>query len=356
MSRILKLPTYDVTFGPVAESLAQLLGDKSYSNIGIIVDENTKEHCLPLISAIVPAYTVIEIESGEQNKNIDSCSSIWSQLSTSNFDRHSLIINLGGGVIGDMGGFAASCFMRGIDFIQIPTTLLSQVDASVGGKLGIDFKGLKNFVGLFQNPIAVLVDTTFLTTLPEGELRSGFAEMLKHGLIRDASIWEVLTGSSNWKAVDWEEEIYRSIKIKKAVVELDPKEDGLRKILNFGHTIGHAVESLALHSERPLMHGEAIAIGMMAESILSIKKSSLSQNDVNEILQKILKIYADLDYSILKNGDDILELMKSDKKNVSGTIRFALLDKIGNSVYDIEATSVEIKSALEESLRSIKNN
>jgi len=336
MKKEIALPDYNVELGPIGTTLAQYLAQHTYSKICVLVDEHTKLHCIPLIEEVLSGALLIEIKSGEHQKTLDSCRHIWSSMVDGKMDRHSLMINLGGGVIGDMGGYAASCYMRGIDFIQIPTTLLSQVDASVGGKLAIDFMGYKNFIGLFANPSAVLVDPSFLETLSHRELRSGYAEMIKHGLIQNKEIWDRLLGLGDWRKMDWYEEIYQSIKVKKEVVTIDPKESGLRKILNFGHTIGHAIESIALTTNQPLQHGEAIGFGMMAEAHLSVTKNGLPLEKAESILNYLKKIYTDA----------IIGLMRSDKKNKGGEILFALLDGIGSSTYDVTATDQEIEECL----------
>ena len=259
-------------------------------------------------------------------------------------DRQALVINLGGGVIGDMGGFCASVYKRGIPFITIPTTLLSQVDASVGGKLGIDFFGFKNHLGVFQLPEAVLIASEFLATLPQRELRSGYAEVIKHGLIRDATYFRALP-STNWQRQDWARIIRHSIEIKKAVVQVDPKESGLRKILNFGHTIGHAIESFYLTRSQPLLHGEAIAIGMIAEGFLSFEKIGFSFEELNEMSTMLLTIFGKVELDP-NDCDRLVELCAQDKKNEGSTQLFTLLPKIGDCNYNIAVTREEIKHAI----------
>ena len=302
------------------DSLSKLDVSK-YSKIGILVDENTKEFCLPLVSEIKKSI-IIEIKSREENKNIDTCNLIWEALSKNSFDRNSLLINLGGGVIGDMGGFCASTYKRGIDFIQIPTSLLAMVDASVGGKLGIDFNGLKNQVGLFSNPKLVIINPKFLETLPENELRSGFAEVVKHALIIDKNLWERLK-NSNLLELDWEEIIETSVQIKNKIVISDPKEKGERKKLNFGHTFGHAIESYYLQKGTPILHGEAIFMGIILESEIS----SLSVSEKNDIKNYILSNFS-LPYTPSKL--DLLNFLRNDKKNFEEKINFSLLEGIGN--------------------------
>lgn len=260
-------------------------------------------------------------------------------------DRKALMINLGGGVIGDMGGFCASIYKRGIRFINCPTTLLSQVDASVGGKLGIDFNGLKNHLGVFNEPETVIIAQEFLKTLPHAELRSGYAEIIKHGLIRDKAYFQKLQ-AQNWESQDWESLVRHSVGIKKAVVEADPKENGLRKILNFGHTIGHAFESYFLDTQNHLLHGEAIALGMIAEGFLSFEKIGFSFEEFEEMSQFLLQVYGKVDFS-LHELDPILDLCTQDKKNEGSVILFSLLESIGNCTYNIPVTREEIKHAIQ---------
>jgi len=340
------MPADNVTITEnIAGVLTKVLSRGSFSQVAILVDENTKEHCLPLMQEVLPSdYTLVEIKSGEVNKNLTTCTHIWQQLTEQHFDRKGLLINLGGGVIGDMGGFCAATYKRGVAFVNIPTTLLAQVDASVGGKLGIDFNGFKNHIGLFQEPQQVLIDAHFLKTLPEQELRSGFAEVIKHALIQDGTYWNKLRGVALANQ-PWEEHIRHSVRVKSWVVDQDFREGGLRKILNFGHTIGHAVESHFLESETPLLHGEAIAIGMIAEAQLSIKYASLSSEEAEEIEDFIIAIFGKVDVP-LESLEAITHLAKQDKKNQQGTILCTLLDKIGKACFDIPVTESAIREAL----------
>ncbi|TDQ18384.1 3-dehydroquinate synthase [Algoriphagus boseongensis] len=327
------------------KSLLEVLNQLTFSRLVILTDSNTQLHCLPLIQAILPSDALfITVPAGEINKNLETCSSIWSRMTEAALDRKALMVNLGGGVIGDMGGFCASIYKRGIRFINMPTTLLSQVDASVGGKLGVDFQGLKNHLGVFNEPETVLIAPEFLKTLPIQELRSGYAEILKHGLIQDAKYFTSLQ-SENWENQDWESLIKHSVQIKKNVVEQDPKEQGLRKILNFGHTIGHAFESHFLDSANHLLHGEAIALGMICEGYLSIKKTGLSQSEFQEMTQKLLDIYGKVNFNET-DLDPILDLCLQDKKNEGSTLMFSLLEKIGSCTFNIPVNRDEIREAI----------
>lgn len=342
---ILDLDTYQIFVGDLEKEI-QL---NQYSSIFILVDENTKENCLPILIKSLPStnFHLIEIKAGEINKNIETCQNIWSFMVKSGADRKSCLLNLGGGVIGDMGGFSASTFYRGMDFIQIPTTLLSQVDASIGGKLGIDFMDLKNAIGLFKNPNRVYISAHFLKTLPFREIRSGFAELIKHGLIASEKDWNDLLQINHINDVDnWEAYIIPSLKIKKAVVEKDPFEKGLRKSLNYGHTIGHAIESHALSNNISLLHGEAVAIGLICESYLSHKVVGLPRVQLDAISSYILKHYEKFE---LKKSDfpTYLKLMTKDKKNENQVINFTMISTIGQVVLDQTANNSLIKESLE---------
>lgn len=328
------------------EALNDYISLGGYSSIFVIVDENTLRFCLPLFEENIQApYRVIVTKSGEKHKQLETCQAIWNQFLEYGADRHSLCINLGGGVIGDMGGFAASTFMRGMDFVQIPTTLLSQVDASVGGKLGVDYDNLKNLIGIIQNPGAVFMFTNFLKTLPYPQLLSGFAEVLKHGLIRDVEVFKRLTRIESLHAIDWEDLIYESVLIKKAVTEEDPFEKGLRKILNFGHTLGHAIESFALTNETPLLHGEAVAIGMIMETHLSFQKGYLSKEDAELVKSKIITLFGHHP-EVVPTPDELISLMSKDKKNKGGIIKFSLLKTLGEGNFDQEVTDFQIANSL----------
>lgn len=339
---------YTIFFENSLQQLSNFLSESNYSKVFILVDSNTEIHCLPIVHEILKGteYDLIEITPGEENKNIDFCIGIWRMLLDFGADRNSILINLGGGVLTDMGGFAASTFKRGIDFVQVPTTLLSQVDASVGGKTGIDMENVKNIIGTFTQPKAVFINTGFLLTLDKREIRSGFAEIIKHGLIYDASLFKKLKtlGPEGLK----DDIIYRSIEIKNEVVITDPFEKGLRKILNFGHTIGHAVESYSLtHDKRmPLLHGEAIAIGFICEAYLSFMKNDFSESDLKETVEAIRTVYPT--YNLKKESYRALfDIMKNDKKNIAGQINFSLLSEIGKCGFDKFCSEEEIFESLD---------
>lgn len=317
----------------------------------VLLDENTKQYCYPLVKEFLPQDNkTIIIKSGEENKTIESVKHIWQSLSENGADRKSLLINLGGGVIGDMGGFAASTFKRGLDFINIPTTLLSQVDASVGGKTGFDFLGLKNEIGCFNAPKKVIIYPEFLKTLDEDNIISGFAEMIKHALIHDVAHFERLKefnldkGAINYD--DLLDLIKKSVGIKEYFVKADPYEANIRKALNFGHTFGHAIESFFLDTDNELLHGKAVAFGMIFELFLSNKKCQLPVDLLLGVTKYISKIYGKLNYS----EDDypaFYKLMQHDKKNDKANINFTLLSKIGKFEINQTATKKEIFEAFD---------
>lgn len=339
---------YSVFFDRDLAALKEFLNHSAYSKVFILTDLNTSEHCMPLFREYLPEldrYDIIEIDPGEENKNIDYCIGVWQMLLDFGADRNSLLINLGGGVITDMGGFAASTFKRGIDFVQVPTTLLSQVDASVGGKTGIDLGSVKNIIGTFTQPKAVFISAGFLKTLSERQLISGFAEIVKHGLIADREYYKQVQISDPLQLP--EAIIYHSVEIKNRVVTEDPFEKGLRKTLNFGHTIGHAVETWSLKNDGdPLLHGEAIAMGMICESYLSSKHNGLSETSLSEITSYIRLVFPD--YFLKESAyQDILEFMKNDKKNTNGNISFSLLSEPGHCDFDIYLSEEQILESLD---------
>ena len=320
------------------------------SKIFVLVDTNTHEHCLPhFLSQLESGDIVVEVmemPEGEDHKTIDICTGVWEALSEYHADRKSLLINLGGGVVTDLGGFVASTYMRGIDYINVPTSLLAMVDASVGGKTGVDLGILKNQIGVISEGSMVLVDTGYLGTLPKNHMVSGYAEMLKHGLIYDKLYWESLVNFEELDASDLDHLIYQSIVIKNTIVSEDPKEQGLRKILNFGHTLGHAIESYFLGNadKTPLLHGEAIAIGMLLEGYLSTKISGLPTEAYNEIEKGILKTFSKVEITEL-DQEAILKLIKHDKKNSHGKVKFVLLEAIGKPKINCEIDNDLIKEA-----------
>ncbi|MDQ1856522.1 3-dehydroquinate synthase [Chryseobacterium sp. WLY505] len=328
--------------------LNEFLHEKTFSKIFILVDENTHEYCLPILLGNMETdlgFEILEIEAGEEMKNIQTANQLWEILTEMQADRKALVINLGGGVITDMGGFVASTYKRGIQFINIPTTLLSMCDASIGGKTGIDLMHYKNMVGTFAFPEQIFIFPKFLETLPFKELRSGFAEMLKHGLIADKNHWDQLTQIRKLEVETVIPHIQTSMNIKQNVVDQDFHEQNIRKTLNFGHTIGHAVESLCLQQENPILHGEAVAMGMIAEAHLAYLENLISQEDSKIIIENIQRYYPYLDISDFKD-EDITALLLNDKKNTDSKINFSLLSGIGSCNYDHQCNQENILESL----------
>ncbi len=321
-----------ILIGKTENNLSKIIKSGNYSKVAFLLDTNTLNHCFNKISNSIDfQYEKILIDNGEENKNLETSKKVWDKLIEYKFDRKSILINLGGGVICDLGGFVASTFMRGIDFINIPTTLLSQVDASVGGKLGIDYKNIKNVIGVFKEPNKVIIDTNYLITLPERELKSGYAEVIKHCLIRDKIMFDKIH-NQEWIDIDWDFIINHSIKIKSDIVKKDLKENGLRKILNFGHTIGHAIETTYLNKLDKFLHGEAIAIGMICEAYISNNFNKLRNDELEKITKYIRKVFK---LSKVEYYNEIIKNAYFDKKNLSDKIRTSSLKGIGNCEYDI---------------------
>ncbi|MFZ9044702.1 MAG: 3-dehydroquinate synthase [Cyclobacteriaceae bacterium] len=336
------LPAYIQFNREADEEIWSLVKRLAPDKVAILVDENTRKFCLPLLSEYYDQ--VIEVKSGEQNKNLSTCSQIWDQMTEAGLSRKSLLINLGGGVIGDMGGFVASTYKRGIRFINVPTTLLSQVDASIGGKLGIDYKGLKNHIGVFKDPDAVILSDVFLKTLNERQLRSGYAEVIKHGFIWDKNYLKDIRNRSFSNEEDWDLLLVRSVEIKGEIVEKDPLEKGLRKILNFGHTMGHAVETYHLENGKDMLHGEAVAVGMIMELCLSHQLGWMEAAQVRDLSTWLFGIYGYV--QSVPDADSLIKLMIHDKKNDAGQINFSLLRAVGSCQYDVQVNRQQIENAV----------
>ena len=324
--------------------LKVFLTRKKYSKIAVLLDENTRLHCYPMLQRNLPDHFVIEIRSGEEEKNINTCVSIWQQMTDQTMDRHACVLVLGGGVLGDMGGFCAATYKRGIDFILVPTTLLAQADASIGGKLGVDFNHFKNHIGVFQLPALTLLHSGFLKTLPLAELRSGFAEVIKHALISDKVMWTEISAKP-LADQDWDTLIRHSVEFKARVTTEDPTEKGIRKILNAGHTIGHALESYLLNTGNRILHGEAIAAGLIAEGFIARHRNLLKDDAFRELYTFVLAIFGKVEFDV-NDLASIGELMKQDKKNKDNKLLCVLLNDIGSASWDTEISPDEVQNAL----------
>jgi 3-dehydroquinate synthase len=326
--------------------LAELLYRPAVTRVFVLADSNTSRQCLPLLEKHLPAdYCLIEIPAGEEYKTLESCTTVWTVLTEQRADRHAVLVNIGGGVVTDLGGFAAALYKRGIRFVQVPTTLLAQVDASVGGKTGVDFQGYKNQLGVFQAPAAVFIDPQFLQTLDPRQLKSGYAEVLKHWLIADAEAFN-RHRRLGWLTDDWTDIIRESVALKERIVAQDPLESGPRKLLNFGHTVGHALESYLLTQPgREALHGEAVAAGLVCESWLSAQRGLLDADDLDKIETFVFSVYDKLAFVGLETAA-IAEFALQDKKNAGSTINCTLLKGIGNGVFDQAVTVAEIAESL----------
>lgn len=334
----------------LSQDFSQALKECAYDKLFILTDETTAVKCMPLLNdnSETKDAKLIVIKASDTNKNIDSLAHVWSELSLNGATRRSCMVNLGGGMVTDLGGFAASTFKRGIKFINIPTTLLAMVDASVGGKTGINFCGLKNEIGVFNTADSVLIDTQFLRTSDAMNICSGYAEMLKHGLISNESHWSELVGfdlqSPDLKQL--QAMVAESISVKERIVEEDPHEHGIRKALNLGHTFGHALESLSLKRNAPILHGYAVAYGMVCELYLSCAKTNFPTDKMRQTVGFIRENYGRYDFTC-DDYEELLELMRHDKKNTSGVINFTLLGGIGDIRINQTATKEEIFEALD---------
>ena len=339
-----------IVSGNLERDLVNAIAECEHDKIFILTDQTTHDMCLPKLQnflCLKGAQSIV-IKAGDTNKTLDSLAEVWTALSQGGATRHSLMINLGGGMVTDLGGFAASTFKRGIDFINIPTTLLAMVDASVGGKTGINFGGLKNEIGVFSDSKFVIINTQFLDTLDHDNICSGYAEMLKHGLISDNKHWAELVGFNLAQPdlVQLQRMVAESIKVKERIVTEDPHEHGIRKALNLGHTVGHALESFAMKHGRPVLHGYAVAYGMVCELYLSARKTDFPTDKMHQTVRFILDHYGRLPYTC-DDYPELLELMRHDKKNTSGIINFTLLGGIGDIRINQTATKEEIEETLD---------
>ena len=330
---IIKSTTYNIHIGDKCfDALNSFLSKSKHSGYYIICDENTFTHCLPGLLFHVPSLNeaeIIELESGEDKKTLDTCLQVWGALTDTGADKKSLIINLGGGVISDLGGFVASTFKRGIDFINIPTTLLGMVDASVGGKTGVDFEGIKNHIGITCEPKGIFVNPGFLETLAERQIRNGYAEIIKIALIADAVFWKELRKLKTIQEFHTEKVISKAIGLKNEIVKKDLHEKNLRKSLNFGHTIGHALESAMLEQQKDILHGEAIVAGLIMEAEIAHHLKMITKKELKEIRDYISSIFKPIKIS-KETEVQLLQYILHDKKNVGDDLCFALLKGLGS--------------------------
>ena len=334
----------------IGESLSAAIGNVAHDRLFVLTDETTLKLCWPLVSELpcLAEAQMITIGATDENKTLESLSHVWTELQRGGATRHSLMLNLGGGMVTDLGGFAASTFKRGIAYINVPTTLLSMVDASVGGKTGINFGGLKHEIGVFNCARSVILDTMFLRTLDYENLASGYAEMLKHGLISNVETWAELMRFDLQQA-DYEllrTMVAKSVAVKERIVDEDPLEHGIRKALNLGHTVGHAFESLAMAENRTVLHGYAVAWGLVCELYLSVRHTGFPKDKLWQTLQFVKENYGKFSFDC-KQYDRLYELMTHDKKNTAGVVNFTLLGEVGDIRINQTATREEIFDMLD---------
>lgn len=336
-----------------ANGLQQHLTQLGISQSTYITDSNCLLHCIPHVVSQTELTNTFVFEAGEQNKNSHTFLNGIEYLAVKNLSRKAILINIGGGVTTDLGGFMAATYKRGVRFINIPTSLMGMVDASIGGKVGINHRGLKNYIGAFYRPESVLICPAFLDSLPRAEIISGFAEVLKHGLIADRSYWEVCKKLDirNSNGIDWMPIVKKSAAIKSDVVSRDHNEQGVRKALNFGHTIGHAIESFFLQQNKNITHGQAVAAGMLCESYIAHNRIGLSEDELKDIHIYIKCIYDKLPFDV-QDIEPILEYMRFDKKNMGNTLLFSLIPSIGSCETDIEVSENKVRDALEYYLKN----
>jgi 3-dehydroquinate synthase len=345
----IKSTSYTIHIGENSlNALNKFLIKNKYSSYFILCDEHTFEFCLPSLlfhSPILNEAEIIELESGEDKKTLDTCLQVWGALTDAGCDKKSLVINLGGGVVSDLGGFVASTFKRGIDFINIPTTLLSMVDASVGGKTGVDFEGIKNHIGTIYEPRGVFINPTFLETLSERQIKNGYAEIIKIGLIGDVDFWTELKKLKYVDEFCSEKIITKAIELKNAIIKKDLHEKNLRKSLNFGHSIGHALESALIKQNKDVLHGEAIAAGMIMEAEIAQTIKRITTKELKEVSDYIHLIYKKI--KITKETKSLLlNYILHDKKNEGDSLCFALPKGIGTYELYCSVSNETIKKSI----------
>ncbi|MCF6213709.1 MAG: 3-dehydroquinate synthase [Flavobacteriaceae bacterium] len=349
--KAIEADNYSIFFDKTGYSeLDAIIKNNTYSKVFLLADTNTKKYCLPLLKSKINNFDkliLLEIKGGENHKDFETCQNLWQQLCDLEADRDSLLVNLGGGVVTDLGGFVAATLKRGIHFINIPTTLLGMVDASIGGKTGVNLGALKNQVGCFSTPQMIIIDTDYLSTLDPREIRSGMSEIIKYGLSYDKELYQTILNNSSQNDSSLKDIIYRSVAIKNEVVLEDPNEQDLRKVLNFGHSMGHAVESYFLKNKNKqnLTHGEAIAVGMVTVLNLSCRYCEFDKTEADKIKDFILTYFGKVDLSE-SEYPSLLELLKHDKKAKKGIVKFVLINRVGEYKLNCEVSEAAIIDAL----------
>lgn len=334
-----------ILFGSVIQQLNSWFENHSYSSIHVLCDENTFRNCWPRLDSVEwpSPPIIINIPPGELEKNLKTCETVWDIFLTNSVDRNSLLINLGGGVVTDLGGFCAASYMRGIKFLHVPTTVLAMTDAAIGGKHGVDFKMYKNYIGTFAEPDCIVIDIAFIESLTPRETRSGVAEIIKHGFLADPELIRMLR-STELNAIEWNQIIRRSIEVKLSFAQNDIYDRGVRAALNFGHTIGHAIETSQLTSGSPLRHGEAVALGMLVEALISVKHVGLSSEDFDTIEDTIHSLFPGLSFPEISTTA-LQNLIVRDKKKSGADVLFSLLKTIGEPVVGQKVPSSIVNEA-----------
>lgn len=344
--KVISSRSSDIYLGNVKDGLQKTIQALEPSQVIILADDNTVRHCVPLIEPLTDKTNHITIASGDQHKTLESCETIWSSLVNEGADRESLILNVGGGMICDLGGFAASCYQRGIRFAHIPTSLLAMADAAMGSKTGVNFGGYKNYIGRFEAPVFIWTDPTFLKTLPRQETLDGLAEIVKHAIIGSRDLWETLAMFEKLESIDWSQLLELNIPVKLQISEADPFEKGIRKTLNFGHTIGHALESHFLQSAQPLSHGQAVTLGMLAETKLAQLTGLLGNEDFKSIIDLILRLLSPCEVT-LPTIDALQPWIQGDKKKSEGHVGYSLPDGLGSCKWDIKVEEILARESLD---------
>jgi len=326
--------TGDVHVGSIHEGLQAAIAQFHASSILVVADDHTAAHCLPLLGSWIDETNVVIIPNGETHKTLEGCQRIWSALVDAGADRASVVLNIGGGMICDLGGFAATCYQRGIRFVHIPTSLLAMADAAMGGKTGVNFEGFKNYIGRFEAPALVWIDPVFLKTLPQREILDGMAEIVKHAIIGSPGLWDLVSATDLDENTDWTRILEENTPVKLDIAGADPLEKGIRKTLNFGHTIGHALESHYLHTPVPLSHGQAVTLGMLAESRIAHLMGLLGNEDFKRIIALIKRLLSPSEVTLPSLGE-IQPWLQGDKKKSGGRVGFSLPDRIGSCKWDV---------------------
>ena len=338
-------PAGDIYLGSIADGLRNVIQSFDASSLVLIADDHTAKDCVPLLNNLTSSATCITIPSGEANKTLESAQQIWSALLDVGADRSTLVLNVGGGMITDLGGFAASCYQRGIRFGHIPTSLLAMADAAIGGKTGVNYQGYKNYIGRFEIPSFIWIDTSFLKTLPQDELKVGLTEIVKHAILSGGALWQMITNAKDSNNLDWHSVLELNTQVKQKIVEADPQERDVRKTLNFGHTIGHALESHFMGTGHAISHGKAVALGMLAEARIASQTGLMGNEDFQAIIEVIERLLGPYEVTLPPAGQ-LDHWLSGDKKKSKGRIGYSLPERIGLCRWDL-AVEQEI---VEESL------